>query len=126
MILEQAARLGRFSTFKLLQARGAPLGRRCLHHAAIGHKVELIKFSIDKVGLDPDVAEGQELPMHHGTPLFHAIYETREESDNVDAVGLLLDRGVDEYVPDCHGCGTHPEDPEANGGVEGMASRRLA
>ncbi|KAL9629919.1 MAG: hypothetical protein Q9164_006663 [Protoblastenia rupestris] len=110
-ILESVASIGSVSTFRVLQERGAQLGRRTLHRAVESAayasqegregRMAMVRFLADEVGCGVnDMDTGEKIPNFWGTPICYAVH-AGEGGDEV--VKFLLERGADPYVKDCWG-----------------------
>ena len=114
-ILEEVAAYGTVDTFKLLQARGAQVGKRTLHRAvesaaaAAGEtssehgsvRMGMVEFLVDEEKLDVNALDTEaQMPKSFGTPLAYAA-KLRGGGDVV--VKFLLERGADPRVRDCWG-----------------------
>ncbi|MCJ1423548.1 hypothetical protein MMC29_001432 [Sticta canariensis] len=109
-LTEKVAALGTISSFKLLRANDARIGRRTVHKAAesaatcdAAHKPErmaMLRFLIEDEQLDVNKidTDGQ-LPNHWGTPVAYAAKGKGGE----EVVRYLLSKGADPRVKDCWG-----------------------
>ncbi|KAF2222107.1 hypothetical protein BDZ85DRAFT_264910 [Elsinoe ampelina] len=84
--------------FKLLQARGAPMGLRTLHWAAARASIETVTYLLDEMGISVnalDTPVDQPLPEYYGTPLNYAVRTMATLEDGTAMVEFLLQRGAD-------------------------------
>ena len=117
-ILERVASSGSVSTFKILRDLGAQITRRVLHRAVqsaayaenremFEERMTMVKFLVEDAGCDVnamDVAQGQQLPNHWGTPAAYAMQYAQPNSDRagqvVELIGYLLEVGLtSDYTP---------------------------
>ncbi|KAL9098984.1 MAG: hypothetical protein Q9163_005453 [Psora crenata] len=112
-LLESVALSGTVSTFRLLQSRGAKMGKRTLHRAVEGAalagtntkqlsvRMEMVRFLVEQVGCDVNALDTDTpLPMHFGTPL---AYAARVHGGGKEVVTFLLEKGADPRIKDCWG-----------------------
>ena len=109
-LTESVAASGTVSSFKLLRANNARIGRRTLHRAAESaatcdpadkpERMAMLRFLVEEERLDIKLMDtiGQ-LPNHWGTPVAYAAKGRGGE----DVVRWLLERGADPRVKDCWG-----------------------
>lgn len=109
-LTESVAASGTVSSFKLLRANNARIGRRTLHRAAKSaatcdaadkpERMAMLRFLFEEERLDVNQmdTDGQ-LPNHWGTPVAYAAKGKGGE----DVVTWLLERGADPTVKDCWG-----------------------
>lgn len=109
-LTESVAALGTVSSFKLLRASNAHIGRRTLHRAAASaatcdaadkpERMAILRFQVEEERLDVNrIDTDGQLPNHWGTPIAYAAKGKGGE----DVVRYLLAKGADPKVKDCWG-----------------------
>lgn len=109
-LTESVAASGTLSSFKLLRANNARIGRRTLHSAAASaatcdapekpERMAILRFLVEKERLDVNrIDTDEQLPNHWGTPIAYAAKGKGGE----DVIRYLLAKGADPRVKDCWG-----------------------
>lgn len=100
-LTESVAGAGSVSTFKLIRAQGARMGRKTLHRAALSaancctfakpERMAMLRYLVEEEKLDVNFTDAD---AHCRTPISYAA----EGNGDVDVVQYLLDKGADPTI----------------------------